>query len=91
MLKVTKISATVLIFYVLFYLQVWGDNHLILYGSAMAVVLSMACYCILNGSLKYANVPYGIWNNLILAIYAVVTGFIIQADTMSILSSSIAY
>ena len=89
MLKVTKLSATILIFYVLFYLQVWGDNHLILYGSAMVVVLSMAIYCILNGSLKYTNVPYGIWNNLILAVYAVVTGFFIDVDTMSIISSTI--
>ena len=89
MLKVTKLSATVLIFYVLFYLQVWGDNHLILYGSAMVIILSMGIYCIQHGILRYANVPYGIWNNLILAVYAVLTGFVIAADTMSILKSTV--
>lgn len=89
MLKITKISTAVLIFYILFYTQVWGDKHLILYGSAAVTVLSVAIHCIHAGSLEYGRVPYGIWNNLILVFYAVVTGFFVAVDFMTTLRMSI--
>ena len=73
----------------LFYQQVWGDNHLILYGTAAMAVLSIVIYCIRTGTIAYDHVPYGIWNNLILVIYAVATGFFLVADFMTILRTSI--
>ena len=78
-----------MIFYILFYLQVWGDNHLILYGSAAVVVLSMVIHCMREGTLKYDNVPYGIWNNLILAAYAVATGAFVAVDLMTTIRSAV--
>ena len=80
MLKVTKISATILIIYILFYVEIWGDNHLILYGTAAVTVLSMLINCLRTGSFAYERVPYGIWNNLIMVVYAVVTGFFVAVD-----------
>ena len=89
MLKITKLSSTILIFYILFYQQVWGDNHLILYGTAGLTVISVIIYCIQTGYLVYERVPYGIWNNLILVFYAVGTGFFVAVDYMTTLRSSI--
>ena len=89
MLKVAKVSSIVVIFYILFYSQIWGDIHLILYGSAAVSVLSIVLHCMRTGSMNYENVPYGIWNNLILVVYAVVTGFFVSVDFSVTLRSSI--
>ena len=89
MLKITKASTVVLIFYVLFYVQIWGDNHLILYGSAAVSVISMLIYCMRTGSLAYDRVPYGIWNNLIMVIYTIVTGLFVSVDFQVSFRSSI--
>ncbi len=89
MLKVTKISTVVLIVYILFYQEIWGDNHLILYGSAAVAVLSTAIHCMNLGSLTYDYVPYGVWNNLIIVVYAVTVGCFVAADYMTTLRSSV--
>lgn len=89
MLKVTKISITALFFYILFYQEVWGDKHLILYGTAGAAILSIAVYWIRQGSLSIDRVPYGVWNNLILMIYAVTTGIFVAVNFTTTLQSSI--
>lgn len=91
MLKVTKISSIVLIFYILFYLQVWGDNHLALYGSAIITALSMGMYCLQMGYIDLAKVPYGVWNNIIMVIYALLTGIIVAHDYSTVISSSITF
>lgn len=49
----------------------------------------MGIHCINMGSLKYTNVPFGIWNNLALAIYSILVGFTMVENTLSILSSTI--
>ena len=89
MLKLTKLSATVLIFYIMFYTQIWGDNHLILYGFAAMAVLSVLIHCIQKGSLIFDHVPYGIWNNLVVVVYAVITGLFVAVDFMTTIKSSI--
>ena len=89
MLKITKISTAVLIFYILFYTQVWGDMHLILYGSAAVAVLSVVIHCIHAGKMAYEKVPYGVWNNLILVIYVVGTGIFVAVDFMTTFRMSI--
>lgn len=91
MLKITKISATALIFYILFYLQVWGDNHIILYGTAAVTVLSMAVYCFQQGYLDFSNVPFGIWNNLIMVAYSLITGFFVAYNYDAVISSCITF
>ncbi len=79
MLKVTKVSTAVLIFNILFIQEVWGENHLILYGAAAVSVLSIAIHCMQAGFLSSSHIPYGIWNNLIMVAYAVITGFFVSA------------
>ena len=91
MLKITKISATALIFYILFYLQVWGDNHLILYGTAFLSVLSMLIHCIQQGYMNFSNVPYGVWNNLIMVIYTLTTGLFVSDNYATTVSSSVTF
>lgn len=91
MLKITKLSTTVLIFYIFFYQQVWGDNHLVLYGTAAIAVLSMIIHCAHEGFLICDRVPYGIWNNLILVVYAIVTGFFVAANYLITLQSAITF
>ena len=89
--KITKISATILIFYILFYLQVWGDNHLILYGSAMLTGLSMMILCFQEGYLDFSYVPFGVWNNLIMVVYSLLTGIIVAYNYSMVVSSSITF
>ncbi len=89
MLKITKISATILVFYILFYLQIFGDNHLILYGSAIITVLSMVIYCIRENYLDLNNVPFGVWNNLIMVAYSIIVGSFVAYNYSRILSSSV--
>ena len=91
MLKITKISATALIFYILFYLQVWGDNHVILYGTAIITVLSMVIYCFQEGHIDFSNVPFGVWNNLIMVAYSLVTGLFIAYNVDAMISSCVTY
>ena len=91
MLKVTKISVTALIFYILFYLQVWGDNHIILYGTALITVLSMVVYCFQQGYIDFSNVPFGIWNNLIMVAYSLITGFFVAYNFDAVISSCITF
>ena len=91
MLKITKISASVLIFYVLFYLQVWGDNHIILYGTAVISVASMLIYCFEQGKLDLSNVPFGIWNNLMMVVYCLITGFFVSYNYSATISGCITY
>ena len=89
MLKVTKISAIVLMFYILFYLQIWGDNHLILYGSAILTAGSMIIYCLQEGYIDLSKVPFGVWNNLIIVAYSLITGIFVAYNYSTVVSSSI--
>ena len=89
MLKITKVSATALIFYVLFYVEIWGDNHLILYGTAAVTVVSILIHCLHTGSIAYEHVPYGVWNNLILVVYALVTGLFVSVDFITTFRTTI--
>lgn len=83
MLRLTKVSAAALIFYILFYVEIWGDNHLILYGTAAVTMLSMLIHWLRTESIAFKRVPYGIWNNLVLVVYAVVSGFFVTPDYMT--------
>ncbi len=89
MLKITKIATVILTFYILFYKPIWGDKHVILYVSAGVAVLCVAIHCFYTGHMAYDRVPYGIWNNLILVIYAVGTGLFVAPDFMVTFRSSI--
>lgn len=77
-----------MIFYILFYVEIWGDKHIILYGTAAITVLSLLIHCLQTGSMKYDRVPYGIWNNLILVVYCVVTGLVVSANFKETLRSA---
>ena len=76
-------------FYILFYLQIWGDNHLILYGSAIFTAGSMIIYCVQEGHVDFSKVPYGVWNNLIVVVYSLITGSFIAYNYSTVVSSSI--
>lgn len=89
LLKVTKVSSIVLMFYILFYLQIWGDNHLVLYGSAVLTAVSMIVFCIQEGYFELSKVPYGVWNNLIIVIYSLITGLFVAYNYNTVVSSSI--
>lgn len=91
MLKVTKLSATALTIYIMFYLQVWGDNHVILYGTAVLTVLSLIIYCFQQGKMSTSNVPFGIWNNLIMVAYALISGFFVSGNYPTIVSACVTY
>lgn len=91
MLKITKISATALIFYILFYLQVWGDNHIILYGTAIITAISMLAHCFQQGYMDLSKVPFGIWNNLIMVVYSLITGFFVAYNYDAVISSCVTY
>ena len=89
MIKVSKVSALVLIFYILFYLQIWGDNHLVLYGSACISVVSILLHCFYTGKLYFSSIPFGIWNNLIIVAYSLATGFFVAYDYATAVHSSV--
>ena len=69
----------------------WGDNHLVLYGSATITVLSMGIYCLQTGYIDLAKVPYGVWNNIIMVIYALLTGIFVAYNYSTVISSSITF
>lgn len=91
MLNITKASATILIFYILFYLQIWGDNRLILYGSAGLTVLSMVAYWFHENHIDLRNVPFGVWNNLIMVAYSLAFGYFVAFNYNTVISSSITF
>ena len=91
LLKITKLSAIVLIFYVLFYCQVWGNNHLILYGTAIISVVNMLVYCFQQGHIDLTKVPFGVWNNLIMVLYALITGFFVSYNYGATIKSCVTY
>lgn len=69
----------------------WGDNHLVLYGSAIITMLSLGIYCLQTGYIDLAKVPYGVWNNIIMVIYSLLTGIIVAYNYSTVISSSITF
>ncbi len=90
-LTVSKISTAILVFYIFFYLPIWGDNLLILYGSALLIIGSVGIYCCQNGFVLFANVPYAIWNHLILLGYILTAGFFAAFDYGVVVKSSVMF
>lgn len=91
LLKVTKLSVTIVIFYILMYVQTWGDNHLLLYGASLLAVISMAVHWLLEGCIDFSYVPFGIWNNLIVIAYSLLVGVFVAYDYSALVGSCITY
>lgn len=91
MIKITKISVIVVIFYILMYVQTWGDNHILFYGASLITVCSLAAYWIYEKHVDLSCVPYGIWNNLIMVIYSVITGIFVAYNYSASIDSCITY
>lgn len=72
-------------------MQVWGDNHVVLYGSAIIIILSLGIYWLQTGYIDLSKVPYGVWNNIIMVIYALLTGIIVAFNYSTVISSSITF
>ncbi len=91
MIKITKISVIIVIFYVLMYVQTWGDNHRLFYGASLLTVCSLAAYWIHERQVDLSCVPYGIWNNFIMVIYSVITGIFVAYNYSESIDSCITY
>ena len=91
MIKITKISVIVVIFYILMYVQTWGDNHILFYGASLLTVCSLAAYWIYEKHVDLSCVPYGIWNNLIMVLYSVITGIFVAYSYSESIDSCITY
>ena len=91
MIKITKISVIVVIFYILMYVQTWGDNHILFYGASLLTVCSLAAYWIYEKHVDLSCVPYGIWNNLIMVVYSVITGIFVAYNYSESIDSCITY
>ena len=73
------------------YVETWGDNHTILYGASLLAIASMGIHWLRENSIVYKNVPFGIWNNIILVIYSIVVGIFVAYNYSSLLSSCITF
>lgn len=91
MLKITKFSTIIVIFYILFYVETWGDNHALLYGASLIVVFSMMIHWFGENEIKLSCVPFGIWNNCILVVYSLTIGIFVAADYSMLLDSCITF
>lgn len=91
MLKITKISVTIVILYIFVYVQIWDDNHLILYGAALITVASLIAHWFSQGYVDFSYVPYGIWNNLIMVAYSLLAGLFVAYSYPVLVSSCITY
>ena len=91
MIKVTKVSATIVIFYVLMYVQTWGDNHILFYGASLITGLSLVISWFRDKYINISYVPYGIWNNLIMVLYSIITGIFVAYNYSSLIDSCITY
>lgn len=91
MIKITKISTIVVIAYIFVFTQIWGDNHIILYGSSLIVVVSMALCWLKDRNIELSTIPYGIWNNFIMIVYSLITGLFVAYNYNSLISSCITF
>lgn len=73
------------------YTQTWGDNHIILYGTSLITVLSMAIHWLYNRVNNMSFLPYGIWNNYIVIAYSIISGIFVAYNYSVLLSSCITY
>ena len=91
MIKVTKIAVIVVIFYVLMYVEIWGDNYIILYGASLITGCSLVGHWISDQQVDLKCVPYGIWNNLVMVAYSVITGTFAAFIYSELIDSCITY
>ena len=91
MIKISKVSTILVVFYILVYTQIWGDNHAVLYGASLIAIGGILMHWLWNNSVELSYVPYGIWNNLIMIAYSVITGIFVAYNYQALISSCITY
>ena len=91
MSKITKLSASVLLYYFFFFKDVYGDTPRVLYITSIICVFSVLLYCFQQGSIELTNVPFGVWNNLIMVVYALLTGVFVSYNYFATISGCVTY
>ncbi len=80
-----------MLFYVFMYVETWGDNYIILYGASLITGCSLVGHWISEQQIDLKFVPYGIWNNLVMVAYSVITGFFAAYMYSELIDSCITY
>lgn len=91
MIKISKVSTIIVIIYILIYAETWGDKHVVLYGASLVAIGGIALHWLSNNCIDLSYVPYGIWNNLIMVAYSIVTGIFVAANYSALITSCITY
>ncbi|MCR5565553.1 MAG: O-antigen ligase family protein [Clostridiales bacterium] len=91
MIKVSKVSTILVVFYILVYTQIWGDNHTILYGTSLIAIGGIMMHWLWNNCVDLTYVPFGIWSNLIMVVYCIISGILVAFNYPSLVSSCITY
>ena len=78
--KICQLSCAILIIYYCWYVQAFGNQALIVYGAFLIVSVCLFLIHFLYVDIRINSIPYGIWNFLVIVVYAFITGIFVSYD-----------
>ncbi len=86
-----KALIALLIAYLFWYVQAFGNSRTVLYGATVLSVVCVFFHMVWKGSSIIQNFPLGIWINFIMVVYCVFTSVMVAKYTGAAISASITY
>lgn len=84
--KLVKFCCIVFIYYIVWYKYVFGENHIILYGSALGAIAFMILDIIITKGDFRDICPIGVLINLVMCVYSLGTGMWVAVSTEMLIS-----
>lgn len=84
---VCKYSCIVLIVYYCWYVEAFGNFSLVVNGSFLIMSGCIFLIHLVDAEIRFKEIPYGIWNKVIMIIYTIVPGLLIAYDRSTLLNA----
>lgn len=82
--RICQLCCAVLIVYFCWYVEAFGNLSLVVNGSFLLMAACIGVVWIVEGQIRMEEIPYGIWNHLLMVVYSLVTGVFVAlySDTL---------
>ena len=91
MLGLAQFFIAMLITYLFWYVQAFGNFQLVLYGATISSVACVGIHALNKGKFIAEDYPAGIWIHLLLAVYLFFTSYIVAKYKDAAISETITY
>lgn len=79
--RICQLCCSVLIVYFCWYVEAFGNLGLVVNGSFLLMSACIAVIWLIEGEIRTNEIPYGIWNHLLIVVYSLVTGVFVATDS----------